>query len=371
MSKEYIGMGLIGCGVVANGIYLPHTNTQYHGCNIELVAVCDAVEEKAIRAKSQYGARRRYTDYRDLLADPKVDAVVIATNIATHAEIALSAARAGKHILVQKPIANTMEEADRILTEAERNGIKLLAEPAHMLNPLCVRAREAIASGALGKVCMIQGLSAHSGADDRPWLFQKEGGGSVMMDMGVHAITWLVSLAGPVHRVTAFTKTSVPTRTINGQQVKVDIDDNIVLLLDFRDGGLGTVTANYTTVANQAPAYNVYGTAGTIHINAPQAPFMMMSQRASYLDQTGWLIPTTFRGHREQIVSAPFAYDSHTTHPHLSIGHFYDCLIEDKDPVPSGTLARHVLEIMTGAAESQRTGYAQAIQSSFEPLPLS
>lgn len=368
MERQHIGLGLVGCGVIANLMYLPHTNRRIHDCQVDLVAVSDTVEEKAVEVMERYGARRCYQDYRELLADPEVDAVVIATNIASHAELALAAARAGKHILLQKPIAETLQEADQIIAEARRAGVKLQVEPAHMLNPLCVRAREAIAAGALGNVCMVQGRSAHRGAEDRPWLFQRAGGGSVMLDLAVHALTWVVSLAGPARRVTAFTRTSVPTRVINGQPLDVDIDDNVALLLDFEGGALGTVVANYITTADLAPLFNVYGTEGTMHINSTQSPFLLYSRQGSYLGQSGWLAPTDFRGHRAQLVSAPSPYEARTTPPHSSVGHFVECLVEDKEPAPGGDIARHVLEIMIRAAEVERSGQTQVLETTFEPL---
>ncbi len=369
MARDRIGFGVIGCGVIADLMYFPHLQQRYRDCQLELVAVCDAVEEKAVRALRVYGAGRYYTSYRELLEDPDVDAVIVATNIASHGEIALAAARAGKHLLVQKPIAESLEDADRIVEAARASCVKLQVEPAHMLNPLCVRARQAIDSGALGKVCMVQALSAHGGAEDRPWLFQRSGGGSVMMDMAVHAITWLVSLVGPVERVTSFARTSVPVRVINGQPLEVDIDDNVVVLLEFRSGALGTVVSNYVTIANQAPGYSVYGTDGTLHIQSPQAPFTIFSRKAEYLGEQGWLTPTFFGGHRYQPVRAPIPYDSRVMHPYYSLAHFADCLIDDTEPVPSGAVARHVLEIMIRASESARTGQAQGLGTGFEMAP--
>lgn len=362
MKRERIGLGMIGCGVISPIMYLPYMSGEYGGCRAELVAVSDAVEEKAAAAKERFGARKIYPDYRDLLADPEVEAVVIATNIATHAEIALAAAKAGKHILVQKPLAETMGEAEAIVAEAKRAGVKLQVEPAHMLNPANMRAQEAIASGALGQVCMVQAKAVHGGAEDRPWLFQRSGGGSVMLDMAVHALTWAVSLAGPARRVSAFTRTSVPTRIINGEPLDVDIDDNVAMLLEFEDGALGQVTANYVTVADLSPLFSVYGTEGTVHMEAPQAPYMFHSRKASYLDQQGWLTPTVETGHMARLWGRSGGNNS------LSIGHFIECLGQDKEPAPNGEIALHVLEIMIKGAEAGRSGAAQTLETSFTPL---
>ena len=186
-----------------------------------------------------------------------------------------------------------------------------------------------------------------------------------MLDMAVHALTWVVAVAGPARQVTAFARTAVPTRQIAGQTLDVDIDDNVTVLLDFGDGVLGNVIANYVTVADAAPTFDVFGTEGTIHVGAPQAQMMQFSRGASYLGQSGWLTPTVFAGHRAQPLAAPGRGDGGETPPHSSIGHFVDCLAEDREPVPSGEIARHVLEIMVRAAEAARTGQTQSLETTF------
>jgi len=368
VNNDRLGLGVIGCGVIANLMYLPLVNRKIHGCMVELAAVSDNVAEKAAAAAQAFDARACYSDYRDLLAVPGVEAVLITTNIASHAEIALAAAAAGKHVLVQKPLAETTAEADAVIAEAQRAGVKLQVEPSHMLSPLCARARDVIASGALGTISSVEARATHSGADDRPWLFTRAGGGSVMLDMGVHALTWAASLAGPVGRVAAFTRTTVPTRTINGQAHDVDIDDNVALLLEFESGALGNIVANYTTIADQAPQYSVYGTEGTIHVGAPGSPFQLYVHKEQYGGSQGWLSPTLFRGHKARPVTETTPYEAHGVQPDTSLGHFVECILEDREPVPGGEFARHVLEIMVKGAEAGRTGVAQQISSTFKPL---
>ncbi|ACZ43097.1 oxidoreductase domain protein [Thermobaculum terrenum ATCC BAA-798] len=360
-----VRFGVIGCGTISTLAYLPAIKGEYAGYPLELVAVCDAVEEKAVSAAKRFGARRHYARYEDLLADPEVDAVIVATNIATHAELGLAAVRAGKHVLIQKPIAETLEEADRIIEEARRRGVKLQVEPPHMLNPFCVRSRELISSGALGQVCLVQASSSHAGAEDRPWLFQRAGGGSVMLDLAVHALTWLTGLLGPVAQVTAMATTSVPERVINGEPVKVDIEDNVTILLRFRDGCLGTVVSNYVTIANKAPTINIYGTDGTIHLESGMSPFLLFSRKGKYLEHDGWLEPTVYAGHLARPLTVQRATPSGELPPHNSVAHFVECIVEDKQPVPSGEFARHVLEIMLAAMESARSGRTIELQTSF------
>lgn len=364
MAAERIGLGVIGCGVIAGSMYLPFTNREVGGVRVELAAVADVDGAKAETAKERNGARSAYTDPAELLADPAVEAVVIATNIATHAELALAAVRAGKHLLVQKPLAETLDEADRIIAEADAANLLLQVEPAHALNPLCVRARELIAAGALGELGLVQVSSAHRGAEDRPWLFQRSGGGSVMLDLAVHALTWAVALAGPARTVTALMRTTVPEREIAGQRLAVDIDDNVALLLEFAGGALGAVVANYITVADAAAPFSVYGAEGTLHIDPARAPYLQLySHRARYEGQEGWLLPTVFRGHRAQLVPPAPPVRGGEPPAHTSLAHFVGCIAEGRQPVPDGRTARHVLEIMVRGAEAAKSGARQELRA--------
>ena len=369
MKYDRVRIGMIGCGGISGVMYLPHTNRKVAGCQVDLVATSDIVEEKAIQAMESFGAKRAYADYRDLLADDEVDAVVIATTIATHAAIALDAAKAGKHILLQKPIAESLEEADAVIAAARKSAIKLQVEPAHMLNPLVVRARYAIASGALGKIGLVQARSAHRGVDNREWFYQRAYGGSVMLDMGVHAFTWVVSMVGPAKAVTAFAQTSLPRRAINRVEIDVDIEDNVVVLLDFGEGMLGNVVSNYLSVADASPGYSVYGSEGTIHINAfpnpTQPAYMQLSRRETAFGEHGWHIPTT-PGIRETPLPFQTMQAGRETPLHSSMGHFIQCLAEDREPIPSPEVARHVLEIMDRALVAARTGQAQKLETTFE-----
>lgn len=357
---DRIGFGVIGCGAIANIWYLPQLQ-RLADQGIELVAVADVVAEKAEAARARYGARLATTDYREVLERPDIQAVVIATTIATHAPIAIEALRAGKHVLLQKPIATSLAEADQVIAAARASGCKLQVEPAHRLHPLAQRARHLIAEGAIGQVCLVKARSAHGGPPDRPWFYRRDQGGSVVFDMGVHALHWLLAVAGPARRVTAFARTSVPVRTVNGQPVEVDIEDNAVLLLDLQNGALGVVVTNYCTQAQLVPQVEIYGTAGTLYLNAPQGGLLLYSQRAQYCGESGWLVATREVGHQARVLDVAGLRDTPTMRAVSSLEHFIECLRTGRDPVPSGEDARHTLEIMVRALTAAETGQAQTL----------
>ncbi len=365
---ETLNIGLIGAGAIARGMYVVAAQA-LAGEGVRLVAIADAVPEKADALATATGATA-YHDHQALLEHPGLTAVVVATTIGTHAELARAALLAGKHVLVQKPMATSLTEADALIAEAARRDLILQCEPPHVMHPYAAQVRSDIAAGRIGRPCLVVSRAAHAGPPDRPWFYFREYGGSVIFDMGVHALTWLLGVAGPAARVTAVYTRSVEERLINGAPLRPDIIDNALLTLQMRNGALASVITNYCTVAQLSPAVEVYGSEGTILVNAPQAGYMRFSA-GGVLERPGagdadmhWEIPTYPAAHQALVASAtggaPFRDPKMT-----SLGHFVDCIRTGRQPIPNGALARHSLEIMVKAAEAAASGQTQELQTMF------
>ncbi len=364
-----VGLGLIGCGAIGRLMYVPGAQALAHE-GLRLVAVADTIPERAHDMAAATGARAHGT-YQELLDDPRVDAVVVATTIGTHFPIALAAIQAGKHVLLQKPMATTVEDATALIDAAHTARVTLQVEPPHRMNPLAERARQDIQRGLIGKVCLITARSAHNGPPDRPWFYFKEHGGSVIFDMGVHALTFATGIGGPVRRVSATYTTSVPDRIISGKPVHLDIEDNALLTLEFASGALGSIITNYCTVASLGPAYEVFGNEGTILLNGPQGAYLRFSsggilQRPGHEhEELGWFTATQTSGHVARPLSLT-TMSSNPTDPRLSsLAHFVMCLREGKEPEPSATFARHTLDIMVSAARAASMGQTQTLTTTF------
>jgi predicted dehydrogenase len=143
---ERTGFALIGAGLF--GERHAQAYSRHHAA--ELVAVCDLDLERARQVAARYGARRATADYRELLADPEVRAVSVALPDHLHREVAVAAALAGKDLLVEKPLATTVADAEAIVAAAEAAGVRLVVDFHNRLNPPMVAARDAIARGAIG-----------------------------------------------------------------------------------------------------------------------------------------------------------------------------------------------------------------------------
>ena len=361
-------LGLIGAGAIARGMYVPAA-TALAAQNVRLVAIADPVPGKAATLAAGTGATP-YDDHRRLLEHPGLDAVVVATTISTHAPVAMDALRAGKHVLLQKPMATSVAEADALIETAQRRGLILQCEPPHRMHPLAERARGDIAAGLLGTLCLVVARSAHSGPPDRPWFYFQEHGGSVIFDMGVHALTWVLGIAGPARRLTAVYTRSVPERLINNQPLRPDIVDNALITMELQSGALASIITNYCTVATNSPAFELYGSEGTILINGPQAGYMrfaaggVLERHGAQDADLGWFVPTRIRGHHAAPLLASDT-DPARDPRRSSLGHFISCIHTGAQPTPSATFARHSLEIMVKAAEAASTGQTQTLTTAF------
>jgi predicted dehydrogenase len=141
------GFALIGAGLFGER----HAQAYSRHADVDFVAVCDLNAARAQHVAELYGVRRWTTDYRELLDDPSIQAISVATPDHLHRAVAVACAEAGKHLLVEKPIATTVEDAQAIIDAAARGGIKLMVDFHNRVNPPMLAARDAIRRGDLGE----------------------------------------------------------------------------------------------------------------------------------------------------------------------------------------------------------------------------
>ncbi|MCC7128983.1 MAG: Gfo/Idh/MocA family oxidoreductase [Anaerolineae bacterium] len=239
--------GVIGAGSIARKRHLPELLDNPH---VKIAAICDANLSRAKEMTSLYGGKA-FSDYRDLIALKKLDAVIVCATNTTHAEMTIAALEAGKHVMCEKPMATTLADARAMIETAERCGKFLMIAHNQRLAPACVKAREILRSGKLGKVLTFQTVFGHPGCEywaidaGRTWFFNKQIAGlGVMGDLGIHKIDlvrWMLedefceaaAMAGTLDKVDA-----------DGNQISVE--DNALCLFKTRKGVIGTVTVSWT-----------------------------------------------------------------------------------------------------------------------------
>jgi 1,5-anhydro-D-fructose reductase (1,5-anhydro-D-mannitol-forming) len=248
-----LGWGIIGTGGFAGSATAPAIKAL--GADGALVAAVSRDRGRADAFAAQHGARRAYTDYADLLRDRDVDIVYISTPNAQHAEQALAAARAGKHVLCEKPLALTAGDARRMVDAFEAAGLKLGTHFQTRHHTAFVETKRLLERRAIGEVVLVQ-IEVSSGANQlRSWRAdpQLAGLGSIN-NIAVHPYDLLRFLLGSeVREVAAMTDVGRST----------ELERMALALLRFQNGALAYVNANQK-VPNFQPDIDIYGTAGRI-----------------------------------------------------------------------------------------------------------
>ena len=251
--------GLIGCGDIAARRVAAALRDSPHS---SFVAVARRQAGLAEAFAREHGARRAHADWRDLVRDDEVDAVYVATPVRLHAEQAIAAAEAGKHVLCEKPMAISAAECETMIAAAERNRVRLGVAYYRHLYPVVAKMRELLTSGEIGQPILVQvdvfePFDAGPG-QPRSWLLDKHhAGGGPMMDFGCHRIEVLLDLLGPVREVQGF-PANVRFRDRN-------VEDTCVAHFRFHNGAEAVLAVTHAA-SERRDTFDVYGTAGSVHV---------------------------------------------------------------------------------------------------------
>ena len=242
-----IKLGVIGAGKISQVRHLPEAKSNPQ---VDLRGICDAVEDRAEALSELYDCKA-YTDYHEMLQDGEFDAIVVAATNATHARMTIDALNAGSHVLCEKPMATTLEDAQKMIRAAEKNGKQLMIGHNQRLEIVHQKARDILQSGRLGKVLSFTTTFGHQGADfwaidaEKTWFFKKDDAGlGVLGDLAIHKldlIRWL--LDDDFTQVCAFSDSLSKTYP-NGQLI--DVEDNAVGILRTQKGAIGTLTVSWS-----------------------------------------------------------------------------------------------------------------------------
>ena len=173
---------MLRIGVIGYGYWGPNLVRNFMSCpGSSVVAVCDLVEERLLPLRKQYPNLRITGDSTQLIRDPSIDAIVIATPVSSHFELAISALRAGKHVLVEKPLASNSDHATQLIDEAATRGLVLMVDHTFVYTEAVRKMRELIASGELGEIYYYDAVRVNLG------LFQHDV--NVIWDLGIHDLS--------------------------------------------------------------------------------------------------------------------------------------------------------------------------------------
>lgn len=190
MKDGKIRVGFIGCGGIATAKHFP--GMAFYKDTVDMCAFCDIVEEKAVLAAKEYGSKdaKVYTDYKELLKDPEIDAVHVLTPNVSHCEITVNALEAGKHVLCEKPMAATAEDAKKMLEARDRTGKMLTIGYQYRHFEINKTAKRIVEEGYLGDVYYAEATNMRRRGVPTWGVFtdkEKQGGGA-LIDIGTHAL---------------------------------------------------------------------------------------------------------------------------------------------------------------------------------------
>ena len=250
--------------------------------------VVDVTQELANDARDRFGFDEASTDWLSVVQRDDIDVVDICTPNNMHAEMAIAAAKAGKHILCEKPLSNTLEDAERMATAVRESGVISMAAFNYRRTPAIALAKKLISEGKIGEIRNFRGtyLQDWSADPDGPlsWRFQKSVAGSgALGDIGTHVIDLAHHLVGPISSTLAMTKTYIADRPIqdsgfdalgasekksDAPRAPVDVDDEVSALLRFENGAIGSLEASRNAFGrNNFITLEIHGTQGSIHFN--------------------------------------------------------------------------------------------------------
>ncbi|MCR2806161.1 Gfo/Idh/MocA family protein [Paenibacillus soyae] len=334
MSK--VRVAVIGCGSISKYRHIPEYAAHP---NVELVAFVDPVIERAQHYADQFGAKA-FADYETMLAEVKPDAVSVCTPNALHASMSIAAAKAGAHVLVEKPMAVTDAEAEAMIQAASDNGVRLMVGHNQRLMPPHVKAKQILESGVLGKVLTFRTSFGHPGPDAwsidgaSSWFFRKEEAlMGAMGDLGVHKsdlIRWMLN--DEVAEIGAF----VGTLHKEGTQV----DDNASCILRMKGGAIGTLVASWTYYKGEDNSTILWCENGVMKIGTHPDDQVIVELRNGTVEK-----------HKVGAISTNEKQESSGV-----VDAFLDSILNDKTPAISGEEGRASLKVILCAFESQETG---------------
>jgi predicted dehydrogenase len=409
MPAGAIRVGVVGCGVVAAAYYLPYLRRQP---DVALVAVCDTNPTRAAACARLFGARTYYTDYQAMLDGADLDAVFILTGPTSHARFTLAAVSAGKHVLLQKPMALTMDDAHAIVAAVRRTGVRVLVEPSAaspLEAPLYPRLRDLVRQGAIGRPLWFTWMPAiatsyHPSLGGNPYgaaAFYARDSGGMLLDFP-YAPTQIATILGSCRRVTGLGAISVPNRYIvpdaeydrflsgatdpdhanywkvvvnlpRTQPVRMEAEDTVFSLYEMDCGAIGVFhiarALHPMPPGVAAGGFHVFGDRGNLVIGGTGHGASLLTTRADLAltaDVDGWchLDDGRIHGPSQWPIPAPGSFNYY----HESTRHLLDCILEDRDPLLNVEWGRHITEMLLGALESSRTGQRYEMTTTLDGL---
>jgi predicted dehydrogenase len=331
MADTYLGVGVVGIGWVSH----PHIAAWLKNGHCRVAAVCSRDRENAQAAVERHGLQdcQVYTDYEQMLRQDNLDIIDICSLNTRHADQGIAAAEAGKHVLIEKPVAMTLDDLRRLDTAIGRAKVKSLAGFVLHWSPYFEMVKSMIRNDVLGTLFYGETgyMSGRWPKDDtrHDWLRTKQEGGNSLLLSGCHAVDALRQfMPGEVDEVMCY------AGSFTGE---CEYDATMVLLLHFDNGTIGKVASIVEGNVPYSFLVRLHGSKGTLVQNRFYAEMLE--------GQTGWAEVPTIMPDTAEVTHHPFQGQ---------MDHFVDCIMHDRTPMPDIADAVKTHEILFAAEQSSR-----------------
>jgi len=269
----------------------------YNRCpNVKVVAVADIDEDALSSFQEDFKIETTYSNYHEMLARDDIQLVSVCVPNFLHKEVTLAAAEQGKHIVCEKPLATSVDDAEAMVQAASKHQVELMYAEDWIFAPALARAVEICKEGEIGKVLYLRAKESHSGSHSLYAMKLEYCGGGSLIHLGIHPIGFsLFFLGDGVSRVTG-----VKTEGLEGNLLHKDFEgeDWGIGILEYGDGKTAQVEGNYVTFGGMDDIVEIFGTEGVIKVNLTQgSPLQVFSQRGLKYTvekaevKTGWSFP--------------------------------------------------------------------------------
>jgi len=338
MSKARIG--LIGSGFVS-GI---HFESLRRVPSAEVVAVASPTESHVRPFAEQRGIPHWFTDYRKLIEMDEIDIIVLGLPNDLHCEVTEAAAQADKHVIVEKPMACTLDECDRMIAACHGAGVKLMYAEELCFAPKYVRLKQLADEGALGNLFLVKQSEKHDGPH-AAWFWDVDrSGGGVMLDMGCHGIEFARWILGKPAIRSVYCDLK-----LNMHADKTSGDDTSLLVIDFEGGATAYIEEAWSKLGGMDDRAELHGTGGVAYADVLRGNSILTYSKDGYgyaVEKAGATRGWSFTIY-EEIWNYGFPQE---------FEHFVDCVLHDKEPLETGHDGRIVMEALFAAYASAGQG---------------
>ncbi|WP_221567723.1 Gfo/Idh/MocA family protein [Alkalihalobacillus sp. TS-13] len=327
-----MNFAIVGCGHIAK----KHAEAIKNSEEASLYAVCDTIQEKMAPFFEEYSVKG-FLSLDELLEQEDVDVINICTPSGFHADIAVKAAQAGKHIVVEKPIALTLEDANRIIAASKEYGVKLSVVHPNRFRPVIMETRKLMDENKFGKLshanATVRWNRNQAYYDQAPWRGTRALDGGVLMNQAIHNLDLLIWLMGEVDEV--FSMGATRLRNIESEDVSLGV-------VRFKNGALGVIEAATTIYPrNLEETLSIFGESGTLKIGGTTANLIEHINIEGIDDQvSNELI--------DRVKSDPFGKPGHQ----WIIEDMVEAIKNDREPIVTGKDGKNALALVIALYES-------------------